>query len=441
MEEDAGVAQLREVFEACDVDRTGRLGARGLELLCQRLQLSHRSPMLVRHLLGTPGANAAAARDGPCSATVSFDEFKDGFISLLTQAEEEALSNLSAPATNVAEDVDDEMNGGSLDAARKGGPREVSPKYVLGEKKYGRRSRPASQADIDVEISSEEEEFGGDDVLLSASSDGNASTAISREANEVRPLVIFGATCLPAAQFSVSDFVSDSGFRSPDESGKETPSSPTVSFGASALELGSAPPPGQLGTIAVFGGGGSESAESSLTLLETNPEEYLRATWRKLNVGRNGYLQVQELAGVCEHIGMEMDEEMICQLFHTLDSDQDGKISFEEFLQGMFTHGRAPNSRGVSPPPPPVAAPSSLPSDPSPPHMATVSSSRPLKDNSGDGAGHYRPHHTYRRGRATGFSKDAATADDAITEQPVTGAVAPVWESGIFSSIDPDNSG
>lgn len=459
-EQDAGVAQLREVFDACDVDRTGRLGAQGLELLCQRLQLSHRSPMLVHHLLGTP----AVSSDAAYSATVSFDEFKDGFISLLTQAEEEALSNLSAPPANVATvDVDDEMNGGSLDVTRKA--REVSPKYVLGEKKYGRRSRPASQADVDVEISSEEE-FGGDDVLLSASPDGNGSTANAKEAAEdpgkakaarvsddgvdtvpadstpaAGQLTAdvggadFGGTCLPATRFSASDFVSDS------ELGKEAPSLPVVSFGA-ALEMGSAPLPGQLGSIAVFGGGGSESAESSLTLLDTNPEEYLRATWRKLNVGRNGYLQVQELAGVCEHIGMEMDEEMICQLFHTLDSDQDGKISFEEFLQGMFQHGRAPNSRGVSPPPTSVATASPLPSDSPSSHMATASSARPPKDAGGDVAGHYRPHHSYRRGRsATGFSKEASSADDAMSEQPVTGAAAPVWESGIFSSIDPDNSG
>ncbi|EEC10138.1 ninein, putative [Ixodes scapularis] len=398
---------------------------------------------------------------------VSFDEFKDGFISLLTQAEEEALSNLSAPTTYVAVDVDDEMNGNSPDVARKA--REVSPKYVLGEKKYGRRSRPASQADVDVEISSEEE-FDGDDVLLSGTSDGNGNTATTREVSEepgskVKTACVsdgsgleilagavpaaehstadvgggdFGTACLPVP---ASDFVSDSGFRTPDESGKETPPPPAASFNA-ALELGSAPSPGQLGSVAVFGGGGSESAESSLTLLETNPEEYLRATWRKLNVGRNGYLQVQELAGVCEHIGMEMDEEMICQLFHTLDSDQDGKISFEEFLQGMFQHGRAPSSRGVSPPPPSAATPSSLPPDPSPPHMTALPSSRPVKDAGEDIAGHYRPHHTYRRGRsATGFSKDASAADDTMPEQPVTGAAAPVWESGIFSSIDPDNSG
>lgn len=60
MEEDAGVAQLREVFVACDVGRTGRLGVEGLELLCRKLQLSHRLPMLVRHLLGHPGRDSTA---------------------------------------------------------------------------------------------------------------------------------------------------------------------------------------------------------------------------------------------------------------------------------------------------------------------------------------------------------------------------------------------
>ncbi|KAL1414778.1 hypothetical protein MTO96_007245 [Rhipicephalus appendiculatus] len=55
-EQDAGVAQLWEVFDACDTERTGRLDARGLQLLCHRLQLANRAPALIHHLFGRRGA-------------------------------------------------------------------------------------------------------------------------------------------------------------------------------------------------------------------------------------------------------------------------------------------------------------------------------------------------------------------------------------------------
>lgn len=43
---------------------------------------------------------------------------------------------------------------------------------------------------------------------------------------------------------------------------------------------------------------------------ESNPVEYLQDTWKKLGIGQNGYLNVEELARVCEHIGMDMTEEV-----------------------------------------------------------------------------------------------------------------------------------
>lgn len=43
---------------------------------------------------------------------------------------------------------------------------------------------------------------------------------------------------------------------------------------------------------------------------ENNPVEYLQDTWKKLGIGQSGYLNVEELARVCEHIGMDMTEEV-----------------------------------------------------------------------------------------------------------------------------------
>lgn len=66
-------------------------------------------------------------------------------------------------------------------------------------------------------------------------------------------------------------------------------------------------------------------------------ESYLRSIWEQLDVGKNGFLNVTDLKLVCNNIGMsEMTDEVINQLFTSLDTDQDGMVSFDELLQGMF---------------------------------------------------------------------------------------------------------
>lgn len=51
---------------------------------------------------------------------------------------------------------------------------------------------------------------------------------------------------------------------------------------------------------------------------ENNPVEYLQDTWKKLGIGQNGYLNVEELARVCEHIGMDMTEEVRISLYYPI---------------------------------------------------------------------------------------------------------------------------
>lgn len=67
-------------------------------------------------------------------------------------------------------------------------------------------------------------------------------------------------------------------------------------------------------------------------------ELYLRTIWSQLNVGLNGYLNLSELYQVCEHIGMSASPDMIEQLFDKLDNDQDGRVSFAEFVDGLFKY-------------------------------------------------------------------------------------------------------
>ncbi|KAJ6218623.1 hypothetical protein RDWZM_009780 [Blomia tropicalis] len=67
-------------------------------------------------------------------------------------------------------------------------------------------------------------------------------------------------------------------------------------------------------------------------------EQYLREIWTQLGVGDAGYLNQNELFRVCEHIGMSASDEMIEQLFDKLDNDQDGRVSFDEFVDGLFKY-------------------------------------------------------------------------------------------------------
>ncbi|XP_068222758.1 ninein-like protein isoform X2 [Palaemon carinicauda] len=83
----------------------------------------------------------------------------------------------------------------------------------------------------------------------------------------------------------------------------------------------------------------TSSQPPSLSYSGDNEEEYLRATWQRLGVGHDGYLSLDELATVCHAIGMEkVANEVLEQLFSRLDVDGDGRISFEEFLH-MFQNG------------------------------------------------------------------------------------------------------
>ena len=75
---------------------------------------------------------------------------------------------------------------------------------------------------------------------------------------------------------------------------------------------------------------------NNLSLTNSSTEEYLRKIWDSLRVGKEGYLNIEELYAVCEHIGMNLGKDIIEQLFDKLDSDRDGKISFDELLQSLF---------------------------------------------------------------------------------------------------------
>ncbi|XP_069394155.1 ninein-like protein isoform X3 [Paralichthys olivaceus] len=121
------VAQLKAEFDSCDTTATGFLDREELTELCQKLQLDAHLPLLLDTLLG----NRTYAR-------VNFEEFKDGFVTVLSRSLDFSTS----------EDDSSYLEPGV--------PEEVKPKFVKGAKRYGRRSCPDSKPDAALKCDLEE---------------------------------------------------------------------------------------------------------------------------------------------------------------------------------------------------------------------------------------------------------------------------------------------
>ncbi|CAL8258930.1 unnamed protein product [Lota lota] len=102
------VAQLKDVFDSCDTTATGYLDKEELTELCHKLHLEAHLHLLLEPLLG-----------GYPYARVSFEEFKDGLVAILSRSADLITS-------------DDESS--YLEPVR---PEEVQPKQ-----RYGRRTHP-----------------------------------------------------------------------------------------------------------------------------------------------------------------------------------------------------------------------------------------------------------------------------------------------------------
>lgn len=133
--------QLLSVFNSYDVSHKGSLDRHSLQQLCNSLQLEDRGVELVKCLVS----------DTKSCAT--FNEFKEGLLAL--------LGNVQSSRQKL------DFDGGEDDETESP-DREISPKFVYGSKKYGRRSRPestelelfeASDEDLDLEEEKNSEVF------------------------------------------------------------------------------------------------------------------------------------------------------------------------------------------------------------------------------------------------------------------------------------------
>ncbi|KAM5164404.1 ninein-like protein [Mantella aurantiaca] len=263
-EENKYVSQLQEVFTSCDTTGTGYLDKDELTDLCHKLHLDSQLPLLLQTLLG----NDHFAR-------VNFEEFKEGFVAVLS----------STIDINISEDDDDESS--YLEPVI---PDEVKPKLVKGTKKYGRRTQPEREA----------AENETNKHLQEIHQDKNKKKSSLRRSSSLE---------------SVESLKS--------EEEAEIVKEPEIeNFEAE-------------GQLRAWNTGIYDSPRRTSDMTENQ----VRDIWEELGVGHNGYLNQQELVTVCKNIGLEdLSKEELEDLFNKLDRDGDGRVSFQEFQLGLFSH-------------------------------------------------------------------------------------------------------
>ncbi|XP_015452289.1 ninein-like protein isoform X3 [Pteropus alecto] len=169
----------------------------------------------------------------------------------------------------------------------------VPPKYVSGSKWYGRRSQPEPR---------------------------DSAT---------------GAKCLPEQQARAT--VRSQVRRSASLESVESLKSDEEAESAQEPQNDLLETQGQLPTwdSEVFG-----SPQKSCSPFFDTPESQVRGIWEELGVGRSGHLSEQELAVVCQSIGLQgLKKEELEDLFNKLDQDRDGRVSLEEFQLGLSNYG------------------------------------------------------------------------------------------------------
>ncbi|XP_061481602.1 ninein-like protein isoform X4 [Rhineura floridana] len=263
-EESRYVSQLKDVYDSCDTTGTGYLDKDELTELCRKLHLERQLPLLLETLLG----NNLFAR-------VNFEEFKEGFVTVLSSSINLGLS-------------DDESS--YLEPAV---PEGVEPKYINGAKWYGRRTRPELQGT----------KLETPKYLQEQQAKANVKSQLRHS----------------ASLESVESLKSD-------EEAESTKEQQHEKF------------EGQ-GRICTWDDGLCDGPRKVSTSYFDMTENQVRDIWEDLGIGKNGYLNKQELAAVCKNVGLkELEKEDLEELFNQLDSDGDGRISLKEFQLGLFNH-------------------------------------------------------------------------------------------------------
>ncbi|AWP14742.1 putative ninein-like protein-like [Scophthalmus maximus] len=264
------VAQLKAEFDSCDTTATGFLDQDELTALCRKLQLDAHLPPLLHTLLG-----------GRSYARVNFQEFKEGFVSVLSRSLDFSTS---------------EDDSSYLEPVV---PEEVKPKFVKGAKRYGRRSRPDA------------------DPLTRDSEDSSLSRAEAADSSPggVRRAKLRRSTSLESVESLKSD--DEAGSQKPDFQSKGTSSiasstGVTQPFGSSR-DLSSPLQQEEVEEGGMPGGGGGG--------------------------GGGGHV----LTALCDHLGLQqLNTQELDSLLRKLDAGLDGRVSIRDFQKVLC--GSAPIS-------------------------------------------------------------------------------------------------
>ncbi|XP_006860821.1 PREDICTED: ninein-like protein [Chrysochloris asiatica] len=263
-EENHYVLLLKEIYSSCDTTGTGFLDQEELTQLCHKLHLEKQLPMILQTLLG----NDHFAR-------VNFEEFKEGFVAVLSS------NPIVAPS-------DEESS--SLEPAIS---QAVLPKYVNGSKWYGRRTQP--------ELYTLETE-------ASHSADWQIQADLSDQ--------LHCATFLQNVQSLKSDEVADDAKETQNELLEAQ--GPLQAWGPQVLAC-----PLELSSPSV--GTPETQAQVIWEELGVGSSGYLNEKELALvcqSIGLQG-----------------LEKEELEDLFIKLDQDGDGRVSLEEFQLGLFSHG------------------------------------------------------------------------------------------------------
>ncbi|KAF5273885.1 hypothetical protein FQA39_LY01000 [Lamprigera yunnana] len=246
--------QLLQVFDSYDRDNKGSLDRDGLNQLCCGLHLEEEGIDLVQHLL----CDSKKLR-------VTFVEFKDALLTL--------LGSIQKSQNNESQD------DGSPD-------REVSPKYVYGTKKYGRRSRPKEDCAM----------MDGVNENINYTNKITYNTSVQRSNSQSD--VLFSKKRKTTKLKRCTSF----------------PGSRDFDFHKMSCEVTN----------------GIDHQEFICT------EEMLKQAWEKLGVGDDGYLNQTELVLVCDTIGLQrLAKGVLRQLSTKFQIDVNHKISFQELLEAL----------------------------------------------------------------------------------------------------------
>ncbi|CAH1710195.1 unnamed protein product [Chironomus riparius] len=271
--------KLFNLFKNFEID--GKLNESGLRNLCQTLQLKERLTLLISILF----------KNGTKTG-VTFDEFREGLLHVITSEDDDTSASTTtqvSPTTKPSSDNESD--------------REISPKYIVGTKKYGRRSRPTQNSD---------------DLINDTSDSDNETTTIIVASPEKKQSKV---------QRSVSQSdVHGTKRRRPLYSTKLKRCASLPLQKASKLEI-------RLRQLRQEREINEDSMDESDNLIKMSLlSQNLRVVWNSFEAG--DVLNFPQLEIVCERVGLHKIAAKLAaeEVFEKLSIKRDGGIKFDDFL-------------------------------------------------------------------------------------------------------------